>query len=63
MGHTFHTYQKMRKKISHGLIPMSSMRATGEIWFWIKNWPKIKITGVDIAWVEPKSIKYPKFYI
>ena len=28
----------------------------------VLNGQKMKITGVDIAWVEAKSIKYPKFY-
>ena len=63
MRQTFHIYQQMRKKIPHLLIPMSSWGAVGEIWFLMKNRPKIKITGVEIAWVKAKSNKYPLSYM
>ena len=58
MWQTFHVYQKMRKKIPHLLIPMSSLEAVGEIWFLMKTRPKMKITGVEIAWVKAKSNNY-----
>ena len=43
----FHTYQKMRKKIPHLLIPMSSWWAVVQIWSWMKNRPK---NGNNVGW-------------
>ena len=45
MRHTFHIYQKMRKKILHLMISISSQRATEEKGFRMKNRPKIKNYG------------------
>ena len=47
MRQTFHIYQKMRKKIPHLLILMSSLGAVGEIWFCMKNRPK---KGNYVGW-------------
>ena len=45
MGQSFDIYQKMNLKILHLLISMTSLGATGEKWFWMKNWPKIRNYG------------------
>jgi len=37
--------KNMRKEIPHFLIPMSLQGSSGEIWFWMKNWPKIENCG------------------
>ena len=42
IGQNFHIDQKMRNKISHLLISMSSQRATEEKGYRMKNRPKIE---------------------
>ena len=63
MRQTFHMHQKMRKKMTHLVILMSSWGTMGQIWFIMKNLPKKKITGVENAWVEAKSKKYPYLHV
>ena len=44
--------QKMRYKIPHQLMSMSSWGIMQQIWFWMKNRLKMEITWVKIAWVK-----------
>ena len=49
--------KKMRKKISHLLMPMTFPRLDAEKSFILKNTQKFDLTWVEIAWVELKSNK------
>ena len=48
----------MRNRIPHLLISMSSQSAAEEKGFRMKKDQKLKITWVEIAWVEEESVPH-----
>jgi len=58
---SFRIYQKMHKKIPHILILILRARINAEKRYAEKKSHKMDLTGVEIAWVDVKSNKYPFF--